>query len=365
LAGGAEPVCNQVTRCAGEAGDETFATCSADSGETKCMCDLDSMPHKNDITPADYMQAVCKSDSIELRMNKCVINKFGFNLKDLYINGPTKTSTFDDLETSANNDCRGMLAFDNGPEYVFKIDRSFSDCKTEKGTTADGKATYKNAIQGFSGINTGIITRRKELFVEFGCEFEVDLTVSANIGQVGSQSYVVNLETATGNFDVTMAVYEDSSFTKVAAAEHSITVPDLVYVGVVGSNFGNSGYVVSVQDCWVTPDNDPTNTVRYNVITSGCADAAHADNIAVLENGTTNQGRFSFASFEFLNQADAALYGHCDVAICDPATETCAPTCSSRKRRNAEGAATTTFSFPIQVNSSGQRQLDCNNGTCV
>merc|ERR1739838_725568 len=125
---------------------------------------------------------------------------------------------------------------------------------------------------------------------------------------------------------------------------------DLVYVGVVGSNFGNSEYVVNVQDCWVTPDNDPTNTVRYDVITSGCADAADSDNIEVLENGTSNQGRFSFASFEFLNQADAALYGHCDVAICDP---------------NTEGAATTTFSFPIQVNSSGQRQLNCNNGSCV
>merc|ERR1711935_1083410 len=124
------------------------------------------MPHKNTLEPADYIMAGCNSDSIELRMNKAV-----------------------------HNSCRGALAFDNGPEYVFKIDRSFSDCRTEKGTDeTSGKATYKNAIQGFSGINTGIITRRKEIFVEFGCEFEVDLTVSTNIGQVGAQSYVVNLE---------------------------------------------------------------------------------------------------------------------------------------------------------------------------
>ena len=156
---------------------------------------------------------------------------------------------------------------------MFKTDRSFSNCKTEKGTDeTTGKATYKNAIQGFSGINTGIITRRKEIFVEFGCEFEVDLTVSTNTGQVGSQSYVVNLETATGNFDVTMAVYEDNSYTKVAASDYSITVPDLVYVGVVGNNFGNSGYVVQTQECWVTPDSNPENTIRYDVITNGCAD---------------------------------------------------------------------------------------------
>merc|ERR1712048_551784 len=358
---GAAPTCNAITRCAGETDDETFATCSADG----CMCDLDSMPARADLNPADYMQAVCKSDSIELRMNKCVMNKFGFSLKDLYINGPTKVTTFDDLETSANNNCRGMLGFDNGPEYVFKIDRTFSDCKTEKGTDADGKATYKNAVQGFSGVNTGIITRRKEIFVEFGCAFEVDLTVSANIGQVGSQSYVVNLETATGNFDVTMAVYEDSSFTKVAASDFSITVPDHVYVGVVGNNFGTSGYVIKTEECWITPDNNPDNTIRYNVITAGCADADDADNINVIENGTSEQGRFSFAAFEFLNQADAALHGHCNVVICDPTQETCAPTCASRKRRDAEGAATTRFSFPINTQSNGSNVYNCDQQPCV
>merc|ERR1711935_1118454 len=103
--------------------------------------------------------------------------------------------------------------------------------------------------------------------------FEVDLTVSTNIGQVGAQSYVVNLETATGSFEVTMAVYEDSSYTKVAASDHSITVPDLVYVGVVGNNFGSSGYVIQTQECWVTPDSNPDNTIRYDVITNGCADS--------------------------------------------------------------------------------------------
>ena len=258
----AAPTCNDVTRCEGEAGDETFATCGAGG----CVCDMDSLPARSEINPADYMNAICKSDSIELRMNKCVINKFGFTLKDLYINGPAKTSTFDDLETSVNNNCRGALAFDNGPEYVFKIDRSFSDCKTESGTDEEGLATYKNAIQGFSGVNTGLITRRKELFIEFGCKFEVDLTVSARIGEVGSQSYVVNLDTAQGNFDVTMAVYDDSSFTRVADSDFSINVPDDVFVGIVGNNFGDSGYVIKAEECWITPDDNPDNEIRYDVI---------------------------------------------------------------------------------------------------
>jgi len=310
------------------------------------------------------MTAICKSDSIELRMNKCVINKFGFTLKDLYINGPAKTSTFDDLETSVNNNCRGALGFDNGPEYVFKIDRSFSDCKTEKGTDEDGLATYKNAIQGFSGVNTGMITRRKELFIEFGCKFEVDLTVSARIGEVGSQSYVVNLDTAQGNFDVTMAVYDDSSFTRVADSDYQVNVPDDVFVGIVGNNFGDSGYVIKAEECWITPDDNPENEVRYDVISAGCANADDADNINVLENGASAQSRFSFASFEFLNQENASLYGHCSIVVCDPSMETCTPTCGGSRRRRS-GGDSTTVSFPFKLSANGSNVKDCSSSPCV
>ena len=94
-----------------------------------------------------------------------------------------------------------MLGFDNGPEYVFKIDRTLSDCKTETGTDADGKATYKNAVQGFSGTTNSVISRKKEVFIEFGCKFDVDLTVSTNIGKVGTHSYEVELEAGEGNFE--------------------------------------------------------------------------------------------------------------------------------------------------------------------
>ena len=194
----AGPICNDVTTCAGDPdnGNPTFATCET-SG---CACDLDSIPAVEDLNPADYMTAVCTSGAVELRMNKCVMNKFGFSLKDLYINGPTKTDDFENLASSVDNTCRGMLGFDNGPEYVFKIDRTLSDCKTETGTDADGKATYKNAVQGFSGTINDVISRKKEVFIEFGCKFEVDLTVSTNIGKVGTHSYEVELEAGEGNY---------------------------------------------------------------------------------------------------------------------------------------------------------------------
>merc|ERR1712176_1240780 len=108
-------------------------------------------------------------------------------LNDLYINGPEKTSDYSDLETSLNNNCRGQLSFLNGPEYAFKLDRTFSDCKTQKGTQGN-MATYKNAIQASADVvdANGINSRKRELFLEFGCKFEADLTQATNIGQLGS-----------------------------------------------------------------------------------------------------------------------------------------------------------------------------------
>ena len=40
-------------------------------------------------------------------------------------------SAEDGLKATEINDCRGEIAFDNGPEYVFKIDRRLSDCNTQ------------------------------------------------------------------------------------------------------------------------------------------------------------------------------------------------------------------------------------------
>merc|ERR1719383_719328 len=355
---GFTPSCNAVSRCEGSAGDETFASCSNNS----CECDLDSMPDKDALHATSYMTATCTPNSMELRVNKCVINKFGFTLIDLYINGPTKTDNFDDLETSVQNTCRGQLAFDNGPEYVFKIDRTLSDCRTQKGIM-NGEATYVNAIQGVSGHTIGQITRQKDILINFGCKFALDMTLSVGLGNVAAQSYQAQLATETATLDVAMAVYEDESFTKVSDNGISVAVPDHVYIGVVGTDIGN--FQVIAENCYVTSGNDPSSSVRYNVLTNGCADAADADNINVIENGSSNQARFSFASFEFVGDNSGQLYAHCDVRICDPNNETCEPTCGSRRRRNGDETMRTQFSFAINVSGSeSSTRKDCTDGVC-
>ena len=120
---------------------------------------MESVPNPTEINPADYILATCDGSGMEMRINKCILNRFGFRLADLYIHGPDKTEDFEELAVSADNNCRGALEYNNGPEYVFRIDRAMSDCNTRV-TNNGTHATYDNAIQGSGGVNTGVISRK-------------------------------------------------------------------------------------------------------------------------------------------------------------------------------------------------------------
>ena len=87
------------------------------------------------------------------------MNKFGFKLADVFIHGKHRTNDFTNLDSSVKNSCRGAIEYDMGPEYVFKIDRSFSDCNTHV-VHNDTHATYENAIQGTIGKSHSIISRK-------------------------------------------------------------------------------------------------------------------------------------------------------------------------------------------------------------
>lgn len=147
--------CNDVATCVGDDSNPTYGVCS----ENGCDCDMESVPNPTEINPADYISATCDGSGMEMRINKCILNRFGFRLADLYIHGPDKTEDFAELAVSADNNCRGALEYNNGPEYVFRIDRAMSDCNTRV-TNNGTHATYDNAIQGSGGVNTGVISRK-------------------------------------------------------------------------------------------------------------------------------------------------------------------------------------------------------------
>jgi len=78
----------------------------------------------------------------------------------------------------------------------------------------------------------------------------------------------ITLDTVGGEFDVAMAVYEDSSFTIVAGSDYTVQVPDHIHLGLMLTDGDN--FLLQAKRCWVTPDANATNVVQYDIIQDGC-----------------------------------------------------------------------------------------------
>ena len=159
--------CNAVSTCEGSPERPTHATC----GNQGCVCD-EILPPLSQLNPADYMfVAACTTSTVEFRANKCVLNKAGFYLDDLYVNGVERAETEADLVSG----CRGHLAYDNGPEYVFTVDRNQSECLATISEGADGQQWWRNGLQGFVALerdDDGNVTKKRQTVIKFGCPIQ-------------------------------------------------------------------------------------------------------------------------------------------------------------------------------------------------
>ena len=156
--------CSAVSTCEGTPERPTHATC----GDQGCVCD-EVLPPLSQLNPADYMSVVtCTSSMVEFRANKCVLNKAGFYLDDLYVNGVERAETEADLVSG----CRGQLIYDNGPQYVFVVNRNQSECMATVSQGADGQQWWRNGLQGFVALerdDDGEVTKKRQTVIKFGC----------------------------------------------------------------------------------------------------------------------------------------------------------------------------------------------------
>lgn len=229
--------CNDVSSCS-----TSFSTCNPDG----CTCDLTSIPLYSTISPSDYTTGSCSASHMEIRIDKCIANYFGFMLTDLFVNGPAKTDQFSNLQTTLTNRCRGELVYDNGPEYVFRLENTLNDCGSvvHKNSTA---IVYTNAVQGqvSLGHSTATIFRNRQFYVAMGCTVELNVTAS--------NSFIVDL----GNFEdfskkrmkpdiTTINFYTDSTYQTKAWDNYTFHVPERVYLGQLNYSLKLSHHIYRI-----------------------------------------------------------------------------------------------------------------------
>eukprot|EP00058_Branchiostoma_floridae_P020427 XP_002605917.1 hypothetical protein BRAFLDRAFT_87409 [Branchiostoma floridae] len=221
------------------------------------------------------------------------------------------------------------LARDDGNyTYSFNIS-SLSACGTEKEQVGD-HLVFTNTIH--SKIPSGVeIWRGKLLTVNVSCRYPVDLSLSLT----GGINPVVTTETFTvegsGEFTVTMGLFQGPTFGTAYSTTPSITLEDNLYVGLNLQGVSHSELVLRLRNCWATPTNNEEDPTRYPITTDGCPNTEDGT-IYIIENAQSKQARFRVQMFRFTSHP--RVYLHCTISVCDQVNPgTCSPTCATRSGR--------------------------------
>lgn len=314
----------------------------AGSGSAECTGDEsfdDAMPS-------------CSPTEFKLSVNKCAFENARFNNpENAYLAGPDFVD-MPEIDANATNQCVPVLDGDN---YIFTITDDIEDCGTSVNNNGT-HVTYENAVQSTIGTDNDIISRKRNMKINFSCFFELEMTLSvADAIKPRIQHFEVDVGITEGVFSVSMGLFETDSFETLVTGNYTIQVPEKLHVGVLIDD--DTAMVMQLKKCWATPSSDPADGISYPFIEDFCGDEDELnvyESLIIHENGSTQRGLYSIEAFSFNGNEDGDIYLHCEARICDPTTETCEPICDgSRKRRDVDDdpAVVTTSVGPVTVST--------------
>jgi len=269
----------------------------------------------------------CSATSMSLMIPTCAFSNARLTTpSSAYIAGPTKAAKL------ADPACVGSYDALND-EYIFAVSGDLDNCNSQRTVNAT-HVVYKNAAQMSAGRANSMISRERDMLVDFECAFELKLSLSILDAMNPTRtSYMVSMGQDTGSFSATMAVYTDDSFSTPVTADFSITVPEPIHIKFNLEE--TAAYNVRLDRCWATKTVDPSGEA-YEFLSGGCGSTWEVDagEMMVIDNGASTASAFWINSFEWNDDTDS-VYFHCEAYICDPEHEVCEASCPSRRRRSS------------------------------
>uniref|UniRef100_A0A673A289 ZP domain-containing protein n=3 Tax=Sphaeramia orbicularis TaxID=375764 RepID=A0A673A289_9TELE len=144
---------------------------------------------------------------------------------------------------------------------------SFSTCGTKLEDKGDF-IVFENEIDSFE-LPTEVITRRKKVKIGFSCQFPKTVSISSYYN-LHKTDYIFT-ESSFGSFGYAFEIYQDNNFTdKVSASEYPVEVNllEMVYLGIEASS-DVPNVTLFVESCKATPDDNPDNSLSYDLIKDG------------------------------------------------------------------------------------------------
>ncbi|XP_071345849.1 zona pellucida sperm-binding protein 2-like [Trachinotus anak] len=220
---------------------------------------------------------------------------------------------------------------------------SFSTCGTKVEDKGDF-IVFKNEINSFELPNE-VITRRRTVKLGFSCQFPKTISISSYYN-LHKSDYIFT-ESSFGSFGYAFEIFLDGNFTnKVDARAYPVEVKLLqkIYMGIEAqSELPN--VKLFVESCKATPDDNPENTLSYDIIKNGCLED---ETVKVYPSNRTSFN-FEVQAFKFTGNYDQ-VYITCSVILCeaDSPFSRCAQGClKNPSRRRRRGLSRETVSHYI------------------
>lgn len=117
---------------------------------------------------------------------------------------------------------------------------------------------------------------------------------------------------------------DDENLNDLVSNEIGINLGD--YIPFTVSLLNNTDiFDYRIEDCWATPDNNPTNEIQFQLADNGCPTETWIE---------VNKTTVGFELFAFFTSSD--FYLHCGVLLCGTGDVECdAQQCNSRRKRSA------------------------------
>ncbi|XP_074544628.1 uromodulin-like [Halichoeres trimaculatus] len=116
----------------------------------------------------------------------------------------------------------------------------------------------------------------------------------------------------------------------------SLPLGSRLHVGASVENYGNSSFVLLLENCYVTNSPSADDPDKHFLIQNRCpVDPRH---VMVEESGQSQRARFAALLFQFLGTYKD-IYLHCRISLCDRDSAPCSPICSRRRARSAAAPA--------------------------
>ncbi|XP_077151471.1 uncharacterized protein LOC143815762 isoform X2 [Ranitomeya variabilis] len=285
------------------AGDEVCDTTK--SGGPTCVCIKQIYENR---TISDLVPSVtCYADRMIASISQCLLNITGYNYSNVYVDNVSENCT--KIYTTITNNIR-MLNIEIIPKLGW----------CAKVVTRDSsKIYYSNNI--YIAPKHSVIITRNTLKLNISCGYnltdQTTLNIPVNVTKCSKaklQDYTPKTgETESSTFQsTTMSAYLDPQYT-TPLGSNTVSVGTDLYLSLISHYVDEELFILSVQNCFATSDDNITNTNRVQLVSGGCP-ANEGVYVKMIQNGLSSEARFQIKAFAF---ADFPLaYITCKVYYC-------------------------------------------------